>query len=546
MRISDKLKEKLFHGTSDIRKYICSKFFFLFAIFYFSEFFIFKIPPFHEWFYSDAERLTTGELTEALWIAFRESAKTSIAKIFIIWCICYKKKYYICYDCYNKENSEAALFDITVELQTNEKIIGDFGHLYTEKREKEESQIKRISSFLTTNKIRVRAFSTQESVRGAVYKQHRPDLYILDDIETIKTRESRKITRKIILHIKELRGGLGNTASTLYLGNYITEVGVIAYLMKKVRSNPKGVVRNVPVEDKHGNLSWPDKYVRTDEEAESVNAAIENPNKHKVSLESKRRDLGERTYNEDMMNDPAAAGEPFFDRDRVSEDIKKCKKPLEVKAGFRFWSRYKPNHRYAIGADTASGVGRDSNASTMFDFSMLPIKQVGSYASNEISADIFAHELHRQADLFGTCLIAPEVNSQSGGTCLNELKKIHPIKYIYRQVREGEIETLETKKLGWETNSATKPEMFFKFRTDYEDGLIQICDIRILKEMKSYTKLDLSNDNDEAQEIDEELTRHFDLLTATVIAYAMKNYAKAATIKTDPYVQPAYERPGLN
>ncbi len=103
--------------------------------------------------------------------------------------------------------------------------------------------------------------------------------------------------------------------------------------------------------------------------------------------------------------------------------------------------------------------------------------------------------------------------------------------------------------IGWETNAATKPEMFFSFRTAYEDGLIKVNDPRILKEMRSYTQSDLSNDDtddDDLEEADEELTRHFDLLTALVITWAMRNFAEVSTEKADDYVQAPYETPGIS
>jgi len=55
-------------------------------------------------------------------------------------------------------------------------------------------------------------------------------------------------------------------------------------------------------------------------------------------------------------------------------------------------------------------------------------------------------------------------------------------------------------------------------------GLIKIYDINILKEMKAYTNNDL-------QEMTSGLiTRHFDLLMATCIAWQMKDYAVVNTI----------------
>jgi hypothetical protein len=75
----------------------------------------------------------------------------------------------------------------------------------------------------------------------------------------------------------------------------------------------------------------------------------------------------------------------------------------------------------------------------LIDFGTIPGRQIGSYANNLIPADQFAFELRRQGDLFGTCLIAPEKNSESGGSCLTTLKVICPIDPIYRQAPNDNI-----------------------------------------------------------------------------------------------------------
>lgn len=548
MNLPQQLIDKVRNGTRDVRLYICSKSLILFSIFYFSEFFIYKIPSFHELFYDDCENLVLGKLKEVLWIAFRESAKTSIVKIFIIWCICFDKKDYICYDSYDKDNAEAALFDIVENLQTNRKLIRDFGNLYTEERKKDKPLQKKITSFITANKIRVRAYSTQESARGMVYGNKRPNLVIFDDIETSKTKESRKITRKIIRHIKEFRGGIGTDASVIYLGNFISETGVIAWLKRKVGNEPTGQVRDISVVDKiTGLLVWDDKYVFTDQEANEINSSISKQKEHKVSLEYKKRDLGERSFAEDMMNDPEAAGEPFFDRKKIDIAMKEVRKPIEVNAKFMIFSEYEPSHRYAFGADTSMGKGLDANASVAIDFTTIPNEQVGSYANNKIAPDIFGVELHRQSELFGECLIAPETNAKSGGACLTGLRVVHPIGKIYRQRGIGKAGDPVKKDLGWETNSATKPTMFMEFRTAWEKGLIKINDIRILKEMRSYTFMDLTDemDADEMDEEDEEITNHFDLLTACVICWAVRHFATISDRDREEYIQPEYEAPTL-
>ena len=530
MNLSKAKIEAAINGTPDERKYLCSKSFALFILIYFSEFFSYRIPKFHEDFYDDCERMIRGELNEVAWVAFRESAKTSIAKMFLVWNICYQFKRYVNWDSYDRKSGEMSLFDVIKWLQTNEKLISDFGHLYTERQREDVKQLKRVSAFITANKIKVEVFSTGMPTRGRVYMQFRPQLFILDDVENSETVRSQPVTQGIIGHIDEMRAGLGNDAAVLYLGNYLSDTGVVRYVIELCRRNPRGMVRNIPVV-LNGEIQWKDKYVMTDEEAGEANLKIENPQKRKVSLESKERDLGKDVYAREMMNDPVKAGDMFFDRRKIDELLRSCQEPRETNGGFSTWSNYNPSHRYAIGADTSEGTGRDANASCLIDFSQLPCEQIGSYANANIGADTFGHELKRQGDIFGRCIVAPEQNN-TGLTTITVLKSVYPVDRIYRREERDRVSNALTKKLGWRTTGQTKPEMMYKLKTAVESGQLVIRDKRILSEMREYGQSDLS---------DSSSTRHFDLLIATAIAWQMNLLAKPAENPANEYRQRPYE-----
>jgi len=515
--LNQKIKDIVVNGTKEQRVYACSKSFAAFAAYYFTEYFTYPPAPFHWDFYKDCHKLVDGRLKEAAWIGFRECAKTSVAKMFIVWCILYRKKKYINYDSYDKSNSEAALFDIAVALQTNKKILRDFGQIYfpsKQGKEKKEAKVKRIGNFITENKVKVEAFSTQEPIRGRVYESQRPDMVVFDDVESSRTKDSMPIILKIIEHINECRTGIAVDGSILYLGNLITEDGVITYIMDILKNRDNTVVRNIPViED--GKPTWPGKYVMTDEEAIKVNKDKKNP---LVSLEAKRRDLTDPVFETEMMNNPAKAGDNIFDRGVMDNKKKLCYEPTDVSAGFKTWAEYIPTHRYAIGADTAEGIGRDASASVIIDFSTMPAKVVGTYKSSTISPDLFGYELIRQGNLFGKCLIAPELNNTGYGT-IAILGENYPDSKIYRHVVRDKVTNVETSKLGWSTNAGTKSSMIMELKTAVEEGLLEIPDIDLIEECRHYQRRNMSTRKKPG------MTRHFDLLVALAIAWQMKGEA---------------------
>jgi hypothetical protein len=156
-----------------------------------------------------------------------------------------------------------------------------------------------------------------------------------------------------------------------------------------------------------------------------------------LRIESKRCELnvgGQRVYEMEMLLDPVAAGSPFFDRPTIERLIAQCEQSRKEEASLLLRQEYNAAHRYAIGTDTGKCNGNDYSTSVLIDFSTIPAGQVGSYANNRIPADQFAYELKRQADLFGSCPIAPEKNSESGGSCLTTLKMIYDTNQLNRQV----------------------------------------------------------------------------------------------------------------
>ncbi|MFN3658174.1 MAG: hypothetical protein ACK4UO_13035 [Pseudolabrys sp.] len=559
-------KEKidlLVNGTRDERIYACAKSFQLFAVYYFTQYFSYRLAPFHEDFFQDFEDLVTGKIKDVAWIAYRESGKTSLAKIGLAWLIARKQvidglqlngeevthwgaRYYINVDSYDKSNAESILFDVVTELQTNERIISDFGHLYNQPRTKDEASLKRISNFVTTNGVRVEAHTALTPMRGRLFRERRPDFVLRDDLENAITAESPAITEKIVKLMDEARGGMAGHGASLTVGNYIIEEGVIGYVMRSVRASG-GRVRFVPIVDGSGVVSWPEKYVKTDLEALEANREIPDPARRKISLESKKRELnsgGRRVYEVEMMLDPVAAGSPFFDRSIIDRLIAQCVEPKEDKAGFLLWQEFNPSHAYAIGADTGKGNGGDHSTSCLIDFETTPKRQVGSYANNMIPADQFAYELKRQGELYGGCLIAPEKNAESGGSCLTTLKMIYKTDDIFRQVPLDRLsdQPLGTGELGWETNGGNKYTILNNLRTAVEDGQLIINDKRILIEMRSFTHTDA---DDLGRSRVGHFTKHFDLLMATAIAWEMRKYARVKKAPEE-YVQPPYEPTGLN
>lgn len=539
-KIPDSVKQKLLTGTRDERVFLCQERLY-FNAFYFSEYFTHKIPTFHAEMYEDLKELEQGKFKYLLWAMFRDSAKSSIGGVMdAVYDICYKKEHYIIFDAEDKGNAEQALFDITVALQTNTKLIHDFGALYNGQVSDEQKKMKRISKFITENDILVESISVYESVRGRRYKQYRPTKIILDDFENNITKRSALKTQAVIEHINETFGALSTGATITFLCNYISDNGSVEHLIQLAKNNPDFRVRMKAVMEA-GQIVWKDKFVLSDKEANELNSNIENKNRWKKSLESIQRTLKE-DYSSEMMNEPVSPTDLYFQRARIERDLALCANRLPIReiAGFKIYREYDASHKYAIGADTSMGRGKDACADVVGDFTCYPNAIIASYWNNKVPPDKYAHNLKKHAQEFGECLIGPEVNAESGGTCVNELKHIYSVGRIYRRrPKKEEAGDMPTKYLGWESNAATVPEMAIQFRTAYGDGLIEILCPELLKEMKRFTYSDLEESSKQKRGRSE-VTKHFDLLRAAMICWAIRTQASLTRART-AFVQPPSE-----
>lgn len=292
--MTEQALKKCLEGTLIERRTLCEHSFILFALYYFSEYFKYPLAKYHYEMEKDLHDLIDGKLREVVWVMFRESGKTSFAKLFVIWCIVYDKKRYINVDSFDKENAERILFDIAYELTNNLRLREDYGILFSKERSINDIKQNRINNFVTENGIRVEAHSTQESVRGRIHLNQRPDFLIFDDIETNKTKDSEAYTKQVNGHITEAMAGMSPEGCILYLGNFITEYGNIQYLRERSSQDAKMRLRDVPVYV-NNKPTWEGKYVMTDEEAIVTG---------KVSIEDKRKQLGSLVFSYEMMNMP--------------------------------------------------------------------------------------------------------------------------------------------------------------------------------------------------------------------------------------------------
>ncbi len=252
-----------------------------------------------------------------------------------------------------------------------------------------------------------------------------------------------------------------------------------------------------------------------------LNITLDKPQKTWYALKSKEQ---KRRMLEQYPSTPDEAflssGNKLFDVEILKKKAEReARAPIEVIGCLNIYKHYVPSHSYACGADVSLGTGLDSSTAVVIDFTLNEV--VATYSSNTVPPVLFAFELARIGRMYGNCIIAPEANNVGHTTCV-KLSEMYS--NIYRYELKGYEVVTQTVRLGWLTNSATKPRMMYELSDAFSSDVTTLIvpDALILREARLYNKEDTMNSTVAAEV---RSTRHFDLLIATAIAWQMRGSA---------------------
>jgi len=147
----------------------------------------------HEDLYGSLESLEKGARLAIA--APRNSAKSTVVSlIYVLWCICHARARFIVLISDTAEKACEFLDHIKYELVENALLVEDYPEV-CEKGGRYPLMRWRADEISTFNKIKVSALGYGQNIRGKRNRDARPDLIILDDVESpenTNTPESRK------------------------------------------------------------------------------------------------------------------------------------------------------------------------------------------------------------------------------------------------------------------------------------------------------------------------------------------------------------------
>lgn len=191
-------------------------------------------------------------------VAFRGSGKSTISTLaYPIWSMLgLPQKKFILLISQTQQLARQKLANIRQEFEHNDVLIKDFGPF------SEVSDEWRANSLVVSQYgVRITAISANESIRGLLHMQYRPDLIIADDVEdleSVKTKESRdKIWDWLNGELVPI--GDSNTKMVV-VGNLLHEDSLMMRLKQEITSGKmRGVYRSYPLM-KNGYVLWRAKF----------------------------------------------------------------------------------------------------------------------------------------------------------------------------------------------------------------------------------------------------------------------------------------------
>jgi predicted phage terminase large subunit-like protein len=219
----------------------------------------------------------------------REHAKSTVVSvIFPLYCICYKLRRFIVLIGDNQANAALQLAAIKEELETNAKLREDFGDLVGDKKWD-------VNDCRTNTGISIVARGAGQSMRGLRYRQYRPDLIILDDLENEESVDNPETREKLIKWFKGTVMSLGKNAQIFAVGTILHFDSFLSNLLdpEKFKRFIKRTYEAVDDEWTPDSVLWPEKW-------------------DLQSLKEKEGDVGSVFFNQEFRNRPISADTQVF------------------------------------------------------------------------------------------------------------------------------------------------------------------------------------------------------------------------------------------
>lgn len=336
-------------------------------------------PDFHRKLSSILDSVSNRNKTARIaWAASRGHAKSAyLSNGFPVHEIVYKKRRMILIISETNAGSIKFIKWVAGQLKYNQKLREDFGEVLYEQKTRNEKDSE--TAFITTTGIKMEATSLGTQIRGFRNGSQRPDLILLDDLESLDSNNTPELRQKAKDWLNQDLMPAGDPTKTafIFMGTLVHFDSLLNYVLQERRDFIKNSFPAIIKPPKRTDL-WAEfeciykEYVPRDEEVEEMMQAesedtMSTPNAraamrfyeaHKAEMDDgaevlwpgrfpiaalmiEKVNIGTKAFNTEFMNNPIDEDSQIF-------------KP----ESFSYWTDFRLNHKefsIYMGIDFAMG-----------------------------------------------------------------------------------------------------------------------------------------------------------------------------------------------
>lgn len=287
-------------------------------------------PKFHAELTGYLDSFIENPTNRIAWSVPRGHAKsTYLSNMYPIYNIVYHLRQFILIISETQDGAKMFTDFVNNQLKENEKLRNDFGELMSPNSR--ENVRDNSEKFITLNNIMVASGSTQKQLRGMRHLNARPDLIILDDLESDKSTNTPELRQKNLIWYTKTVNPLGDPQKTafIYMGTLVNPNGLLPYVMQRADFKSKRYSAIVSPPDRqdlweeyeriYRDLENPDRldsaeafYFLNKEEMDKGVEVLWDDRMPYYKLIQEKCNVGTRAFNSEYLNLPYSDEDAIF------------------------------------------------------------------------------------------------------------------------------------------------------------------------------------------------------------------------------------------
>ncbi|MDF9638800.1 MULTISPECIES: phage terminase large subunit [Bacillus cereus group] len=250
-------------------------------------------PDFHRTLCNTLNVLSYEEVTKRVaWSVPRGHAKSAyLSNMYPVFSIVFNIRRYILILSETIGMSRKFVEWVSDQLKYNRKLREDFGELLQPKKQLNAKD--NIDGFETANGCYVQASSTGGQLRGSRYKNFRPDLIVLDDLESSKNTNTVELRSKTLDWFNKNIIPMGDVERTgiIYMGTLVHASGLLPHVLDRADFDGKIFSAIVSEPDRPDMWEEYEEIYRNQENPDRLDEAVQYYSDNKEEMDKGVRTL---------------------------------------------------------------------------------------------------------------------------------------------------------------------------------------------------------------------------------------------------------------